>query len=81
MKKTKEMLDFLTKMSVENYKDMIKGILAFENNIEITDENMEVLGSIVEKWFDSDYSLINECFNDTEYDLFNDEEKDLLGGQ
>lgn len=77
--KTAEMVKGIFR--TEDYTHVLAGLLAYEKDIELTEENFHKLCEIVNKWFDSDYDLLNECFSDTEYDLFTEEEFNFLGGE
>lgn len=72
-------IDYLKGATGKQYKNAIIAIICFEKNIRPNIKNMDTLNSIYEKWFDSDYTLINDLFYDNEYNLFNDEERKLLG--
>lgn len=62
-----------------NTKDAIVGLLAYEKDIELTDENYGKLYDIVETWFRGEDELLNDCFITDEYDTFDEDQKDLLG--
>lgn len=79
IKDTLKTIDYLKGATQEHYKNSIIGIICFEKSIIPNVKNWNTLESIYYKWFDSCYQLINELFNDNEYDLFNDEERELLG--
>lgn len=61
-----------------DYKDFIIGFIAFEKDIPLTNETYDALSTIYNKWLDSDYNLLNDCFSDPEYGLFSYSEYKLL---
>ena len=64
---------------VNHNRDAIVGLLAYEKDIDLTDENYGKLYDIVENWFRGNDELLNDCFISDDYDLFNEDQKDLLG--
>lgn len=81
LKDIKEIKNNLDCDSITRYKAMILGIICYEKDIEPTEKNIEILNDIYFRWFESDYNLLNNCFNNNEYNLFSYEEERVLNGE
>lgn len=74
-----EIKDITVELQNYEYEKLIIALLAYDRNINIENNNhIEKLSKIYDKWFDSNYSLLNDCFLDNEYDLLTNEEYHLL---
>lgn len=79
LQEIKKIIDELEGRTGGDYKNFIVGLICFEKDIEPSAENLQTLGAIYDKYMSCDYTLLHDVFYDNEYDLFNDEEKELLG--
>lgn len=74
----RDIIDIFASLGEKNYQALIIGLLCYDRQINPTMKNIEKLINIENKWFDSDYMLLNDCFTDYEYELLNEDEHKLM---